>query len=80
MIGRLPKTWAMLNVSQVGGFASAIGCDGFLCKCVELARMRITFDRCVKALGVKCFKPGTKPGQFSRRQLLNGLFDIFCGH
>jgi len=62
MIGRRPKTWAMLNASQVSGFAGAMGCDGFLCKSIELAGMCITLDRCVEAIGVKRFEPGTKPG------------------
>jgi len=61
MIGKPPKTLAMLSVSQVSGFAGAICRNGLLCKCVELASMRITFDGRVELIGVKRFKPSTKP-------------------
>ena len=60
MIGKRPKTSATQSVSQVPGFASAIRRDSFLCKCVELAGVRITFDGSVEAIGVERFKPGTK--------------------
>jgi len=81
MIGKRPKISATQSVSQVAGFASAIRRDGFLCECVELAGVRITLDGSVEAIGVKRFKPDTKSGQFLRRQLLDGLFNVFgCCH
>jgi hypothetical protein len=81
MIGKRPKTLAMLSVSQVSGFAGAISCNGLLCKRVELAGMRVTFDGRIESIGVKRFKPGSKSRQFSRRELFDGLFNVFgCCH
>jgi hypothetical protein len=61
MIGKRPKTLAMLSVSQVPGSAGAIFRNGLLCKCVELAGVCITFDGRVELIGVKRLKPRTKP-------------------
>ena len=67
MIGKRPKTLAMPSVSQVSGLAGAICRNGLLRKRVELAGVRIAFDGSIEAIGIKRFKPGTKPRQFSRR-------------
>ena len=67
MIGKRPKTLAMLSVSQVPGFAGAICRNGLLCKCVELAGVGITFNSRVELIRIKHFKPGAKPRQLSRR-------------
>jgi hypothetical protein len=61
MTGKRPKTLAMRSASQVPGLSGTIRRDGFLCKCVELAGARITFDGRVEFIGVKRFKPSTKP-------------------
>ena len=72
---------ATRSVSQVSGLPGAIRRDGFLGKCIELAVARVSFDRRVETVGIKCFEPSTKSCQFSGRQLLNGLFNVFgCGH
>ena len=76
-----PKSSATPSVSQVPGFPGPMCRYSFLCQCVELASMRITFDGCVELIGVKRFKPGTKSRKFPRRQLLDGLFNVFgCCH
>ena len=56
-----PKTSTMLSVSQVLGFASAICRGGLRCKCIEFAGMSITVDCRVESIGLKRFKPSTKP-------------------
>jgi hypothetical protein len=81
MIGRTPKKLATRSVSQVPGFSGPICCHCFLGKRIEFAIMCVAFDGRVEAIGVKRFKPGTKPCQLTGRQLLDGLFDVFgCGH
>jgi hypothetical protein len=81
MLGRRPKTLAMQSVSQVPGFPGPMRHYGVLCKCIELAATCVAFDSGVKAISIKRLKPGTKPCQFPRRQLLDRLFNVFgCCH
>jgi hypothetical protein len=77
MPGKQSKTLVTQRVSQIPGLPGAIGRDGFLCKCIKLAVTRITFDGRVEPIGIKRFKPGAKSRQLARRQLLDGLFNVF---
>jgi hypothetical protein len=77
MPGKQSKTLAMQSVSQIPGLSGAIGRDGFLCKGIKFAVTRITFNGRIEPIGVKRFKPGTKPRQLRWSQLLDGLFNVF---
>jgi hypothetical protein len=45
----------------------------FLGKPIELARLRVAFDRCVELARVESLEPRAKSRQLARRQLLDGL-------
>jgi len=79
MLGRPPRIWEKPSVSQVSGPPCAVRCQRLLCGSIELARVGVALDGCVKAIGVKGFEPGTKPCQFPGRQLLDGFLDVFGG-
>src|SRR4051812_17934433 len=79
MLGRPSRILAMQRVSQVSELTSAIGRNGLLCKCIELAIARVTFDRSVEPISVERFEPRAKSRQLPRGLLLDGFFDVFGG-
>ena len=71
------KIAVMPSASQISSFPGAVRRYGFFCECVKFAGTRVMFNGRVEAIGVKRLEPSPESCQFPRRQLFDGLFDVF---
>jgi hypothetical protein len=70
---------AKRNASQLARAPGAVCSKSLVGERIKLAGPRVALDRGVKLLRVKCFEPRAKPRQLLRRELFDGLLDVFGG-
>ena len=76
---RQPRILEKRNASQVARAPGAVVSKGFVRMCIKLAGARVPLNGSIELRRVEGLEPRTKPREFARAELFDGLFDVFGG-